>query len=282
MSHSIVQDDGAEPVWPSLDRTLRSFGRESISDFAKNDGRAIDRARAAASPLTDLRTQALIAGALQADRSRIARDVHDTFAQGLTGVVVQLRVASMKALQTGRCQDAGTQESDPVHEALAAASSALRQLNDFMRQLRDPPMALPGCGADGTCDLIRLVRECLALSVARATCTSVYFDTPHELLFLSTYVVHEIAMIVSEAATNAMRHAQADTLECTIVDSSAGLLVEVRDDGRGFDMSQPVSGFGLLGLHERADLIGAQLDVISGPGRGTRITMTVPSSDEAR
>lgn len=284
MAHSIAQDDGAEPVWPSLDRTLRLFGRESFADFAKKDRRVVGHARTALSTLMDLRTQALIAGALQAERSRIARDVHDTFAQGLAGVVAQLRLASNEGLETGPRQgggDAGT-EGDPVREALAAASSALRQLNDFVRQLRDPATALPACGADGTCDVIRVVRESLAMSIARATRTTVYFETPHEALFLSGRVVHEIAMIVSEAAANAIRHAQADTLECMIVNSSACLLVEVTDDGRGFDMSQPVSGFGLLGLHERADLIGAQLDVISGPDRGTRIVLQVPYANEVR
>jgi two-component system, NarL family, sensor histidine kinase UhpB len=85
-----------------------------------------------------------------------------------------------------------------------------------------------------------------------------------------------VFLIFKEALTNAARHASARRIEVEIALGARELLLEIRDDGRGFDPRAPRGGRGLSNLARRAAELRATLEIDSAPGRGTRIALRVP------
>ncbi|MGA9875551.1 MAG: sensor histidine kinase, partial [Solirubrobacteraceae bacterium] len=83
--------------------------------------------------------------------------------------------------------------------------------------------------------------------------------------------------IVQEALTNAAKHGNAKRAVVEVYEDDANVRVSVRDDGAGFDPSAQADGFGLLGMHERVELLDGNLEVISAPGRGTTIVASFPT-----
>ena len=88
----------------------------------------------------------------------------------------------------------------------------------------------------------------------------------------------EIAVyrFAQEALSNVVQHADASNVEVDLTSNGNGLELSVRDDGRGFDPDAPRSGVGLIGLAERARMVGAQFEIESSPGRGTALPLQVP------
>jgi signal transduction histidine kinase len=90
--------------------------------------------------------------------------------------------------------------------------------------------------------------------------------------------------MAQEALSNVTRHARASHVSLTIACASQAMTMTIADDGHGFQVPAspaefaPQGHFGLLGLHERADLIGARLDIQSTPGHGARVTVQLPAS----
>jgi signal transduction histidine kinase len=102
---------------------------------------------------------------------------------------------------------------------------------------------------------------------------------------LSADVELAIYRIVQEALSNVVRHSQAGTVAILFSFRNGDIQAEIRDDGVGFDAPPKASTlaasgkFGLMGMHERADLIGAELSIESEPGRGTQVRLALPASD---
>ena len=88
----------------------------------------------------------------------------------------------------------------------------------------------------------------------------------------------EVFLIIKESLTNVVRHAQATAVDMTLVAETDGLRLEIRDDGKGFVVGAAAGGLGLGSLRERARTLGGTLVIESAPGKGTRITLTVPTS----
>ncbi len=82
--------------------------------------------------------------------------------------------------------------------------------------------------------------------------------------------------LVQEGITNIVKHAEATTVELSLMVDDRGTRLLLRDNGRGFDISQTSTGFGLQGMRERAQAIGGQLTVNSRPGEGCEIRLVVP------
>jgi len=93
---------------------------------------------------------------------------------------------------------------------------------------------------------------------------------------LASDVEETIYRLVQEALHNAVRHAEALTVEVRVAEDADVVRMTVGDDGRGFDADAPPGGFGLLGMRERVDLVEGELEVTSAPGRGTVVAATVP------
>ena len=193
--------------------------------------------------------------AQERERRRIARELHDEIGQTLTAVVLQLdRVG----------QEAHLAVRDDVLQARETVRSSLEDVRGIARRLR--PEALDDLGlasalAALTNDLTRRTR----LPVRRRIAPALPSLAPEEEL-----VVYRVAQ---EALTNVVRHAAARGAELELAVHDRRVELEVRDDGRGFDPASAADGSGLLGMRERAVLIGADLDVGSGPGRGTTVRL---------
>ncbi|MGP0036078.1 MAG: ATP-binding protein [Solirubrobacteraceae bacterium] len=88
--------------------------------------------------------------------------------------------------------------------------------------------------------------------------------------------------MVQEALTNAQKHGGARGATIQVQEDQASVHVTVQDDGRGFDTTAQTRRFGLIGMHERADLLGGTLNIQSNPGHGTTVTAAFPARRRSR
>lgn len=219
-------------------------------------GIAIERAR--------LFARSAELGALE-ERNRLAREIHDTLAQGLAGIALKLELA-----------DALLEAGAPAGRARASVAEALEQarrsLDDARRSVLDLRAApLEGRGLAAALRALAAQAAPGAGLVAEVTIAG----DDGQLTPRTTLGLYRIAQ---EAVANATRHAGAARLELRLVMGGGRAELTVADDGRGFDPSAPVPGrFGLVGMGERARLLGGELRVESAPGRGTRIRVEAPA-----
>jgi signal transduction histidine kinase len=194
------------------------------------------------------------------ERNRIAREIHDTLAQGLTGVVVNLEAAS----RTLRKQNVDV-ALEHIEHARALAQAGLREARLSVRALR--PDALQH--AD--------LSEALQAQVSRlqGSGTSARFTAVGDKIALPRAVESELLRIAQESITNVLKHAQAERVEISLAFRPDLVSLSISDDGVGFDLDAHHEGFGLLGMRERAERIGARLIVSSTPGCGSRVETRV-------
>ena len=200
--------------------------------------------------------------AVLTERTRIAREVHDTLAQDFVGVSLQLEVvAQMLArndLSAARSQIDATRKL--VREGLDDARQSIWELRAVSAKDSLPTRlgrVIQRAGERG------LKAECRVGGTYRAL--------PQEL-------EDEILRIAQEAVTNVVRHAGASTVSVDLRYSPESLLLRIADDGCGFDVAAASSNdghFGVKGMRERAEKITGQLEVESLTGKGTRVTMNV-------
>jgi two-component system, NarL family, sensor kinase len=198
------------------------------------------------------------------ERNRLAREIHDTLAQGLAGIVMQLEAADALLHTEGQSARA----EDAVDQALALARANLEEARRSVHDLRSAP--LEGKTLDEAL-------AALAEEVAAASGLAVDFSLAGEPRPLPLRVEAGLYRIAQEALSNAVRHASARRagLQLTLEPERARLLID--DDGRGFDPDRvPKHHYGLLGLRERARMLGGTMRLETSPGAGTRITIELP------
>ena len=209
--------------------------------------------------------------AVLGERSRIAREIHDTLAQGYVGVSVQLEVLA-ELLRQRKTEDAGKQldqTRDYVRHGLADARQSIWALRTQDASETTLPVKLrrmaEGAGGDGL--------------TARFSLFGAYRPLPAD-------TEREVARIAQEAIQNVKKHAGAIELSVQLEYGPEAVTLEVRDDGRGGALERAAAAspghFGLTGMRERAAEIGATLEVSSSPGEGTTIRLSVPARSEAR
>jgi signal transduction histidine kinase len=199
--------------------------------------------------------------ALLQERNRIARDVHDTLAQGFTGVAMQLQ-AARAAL--GR-RDLSHAE---LHMLAAndVARSSLAEARDSVYALR--PKSLTRGGVTET--LRGLVSR-----IQSAGTLQVELDVRGLVRPLSEAVEAALARIAQEALANVIKHSSATVSRVSLVFAEDAVSLSVRDNGAGFDTTGPRSGLGITGMHERAEQLGGSLLVASAAGAGTEVVFSV-------
>jgi len=200
--------------------------------------------------------------AVLAERTRLAREIHDTLAQGFTGIIVQLQAA----------QDAHTtNDTDRQAHFVEATRLAKRSLAEARRSVQAlRPSELVNTDVGGA--LTRLAQQMTANSDVQITCTVVGVPIP-----LPPEQESHLLRITQEAVTNTLRHAQARHVNIQLVYEGMQVRLVVQDDGQGFDPHLLADGhFGLLGMQERAREIGGSVSVVSEPAHGTTITVSVP------
>jgi signal transduction histidine kinase len=201
--------------------------------------------------------------AILKERTRMARDIHDTLAQGFTGVIIQMEAAE-EALLEEDPEHAG----DHVRRARELARDSLGEARRSVHALR--PQALEKAAfADA---LQAIVKNTVAGTALRTEFQVV--GQPHDL---SPAVEENLLHIGQEALTNVLKHAHATKFNAQISFDSDAVYLELRDNGDGFDLDGiNGGGIGLIGMKERADQIGATVNIVSEPGNGTKITAVSP------
>lgn len=239
----------------------RAFRQEEI-DFTKSLANQVVLAMQLTRISADLRDSAVLA-----ERNRMARDIHDTLAQGLTGVIVQLEAAKDAKAH-------GLQDELDAH-LVRAGSLARDSLNEARRSVRAlRPLALERHNL------------CEALSVMLTTMTagtgvSSRFELHGEPRTLPADWEEGLLHVGQEALTNALRHADASNVTMTVWFDFDAMRLEFADDGRGFDPTRRGDGFGLLGMRERIEKMGGQLLVRSAQSEGVTIQIVVPLAKQA-
>jgi len=201
--------------------------------------------------------------AILKERTRMARDIHDTLAQGFTGVIIQMEAAEEALLEEDSEHAVGH-----VRRARGLARDSLGEARRSVHALR--PQALEKAAF---ADALQAIIENTAAGTALQTEFQI-IGKPHDL---SPAVEENLLHIGQEALTNALKHAHATKFNARVSFDSDAIQLELRDNGDGFDVDGiNGGGIGLIGMKERADQIGATVKVTSEPGKGTKITAVSP------
>jgi signal transduction histidine kinase len=211
-----------------------------------------------------LREQALATEQLATarERNRLARDLHDTLAHALAGLVVQLQ-----AIETLLKAEPEAARSELV-KARRIAQEGLQETRQAIQDLRVSPIEDLGLAR-------ALERAAIDFGDRAGVQVDLHVGDPQAAI--SNDVAAQILFIAKEAFNNIERHADARCVEVTLARHDGRLLLEIRDDGRGFDEAQvdEAERFGLQGMYERAEMIGARLSVESKVGQGTVVHLTM-------
>jgi PAS domain S-box-containing protein len=209
-----------------------------------------------------LQKQAEAASILE-ERNRMAREIHDTLAQAFTGILAQVGAANQVL-------------TDDL-EATQAHLDLIKELaRTGLTEARRSVVALrPQLLEEGS--LQSALHRLVAQTRTAANDTTLYYEIEGAVYSLPPEVESNLLRMGQEALTNAMRHANADEIRVELRYDRDQVCLRVQDNGQGFGVgSIPCAeGFGLLGMSERAERIGAQLTIRSQPGQGTEIIVTV-------
>jgi len=198
------------------------------------------------------------------ERERMAREFHDTLAQGLAGLILQLEAAD-SYLEN----DNPVRAQEIVQQAMQRARTTLDEARRAIQALR--PSALErGSLIDA---LGQAIDQFGATTSVRTT-----FEVDTRPPGVSQEAAQDILRIVQESLSNVAHHAHADHVLVQLAERDGGLHLVVQDDGVGFDLAEGLerpSCFGLAGMQERASRLGGTLRVESAPEEGTKVTLEI-------
>ncbi len=200
--------------------------------------------------------------AVMAERNRLARDIHDTLAQGFTGVIMQL-----EAVKGALAHGDKTAVAAHVERASDLARASLGEARRSVRALR--PRSLEGSS-------LCVALEALFDRMTRGTGLHAEFHLLGNVPKLPADWEEGLLRIAQESLTNMIRHAKGKNFRAALVVSDEEIQFRLSDDGIGFQVHAEHEGFGLLGMKERADQMGAEFSIRSTPGEGTEIQITLP------
>jgi PAS domain S-box-containing protein len=200
------------------------------------------------------------------ERNRMARDIHDTLAQGFTGVIVQLEAAE-DAVSCGYRKEA----DNHLHRAGELARQSLSEARRSVHALR--PRALE---EHNFWDALKgSIKNTTVGTALHAT-----FEAQGKLPQLPQPWQENLLHIGQEALTNALKYAHARNFKTRLTYKAKELRLELRDDGDGFKVKDRHDGVGLRGMRERVEQMGGELEITSSRGKGTRITVVLPANGE--
>jgi signal transduction histidine kinase len=196
--------------------------------------------------------------AILEERNRLARDIHDTLAQGFAAILMQLQAAQ---------REEGTLPERVTCKLDTAIELARRHLVDARRSVSGLRPHVTSAN-----DLATTLKRVADLT--RRT-TDIRIDLAvDELPRYGDVIEREVAAIAEEALTNAVRHSSAQRITLRASSPrSIGLRLSVEDDGRGIARERRSAGFGMTSMHERAERIGASLTIVTAPRSGTEVVV---------
>ncbi|MCC6170104.1 MAG: GAF domain-containing sensor histidine kinase [Caldilineaceae bacterium] len=207
-----------------------------------------------------------VVGAQEAERQRIARDLHDATGQSLSAIGLGLR-----GLENALAEH-GLPHSVQLRAIQSFANDAMVELRRIIEDLRPPQLDELG--------LAPALRWYFRTFQARYPEIALRFEVQDEMARLLPEYETLLFRIVQEALTNIAKHADARNIEVGLDIAPEELMIYISDDGIGFDaeavMGGRSPGWGLVGIRERTQLLGGELQIRSQPGRGTDVTVRMP------
>ena len=197
------------------------------------------------------------------ERARLAREIHDGLAQTIG--FLKLQAAQLRKYLVDGDAERAHQNADLFYETLSEAYQDARQAIDGLR------ISPAESGLDGWLEqMVSEFQEISGLPVEQEE-HEVHTNLPSE-------IQAQLVRILQEALSNVRKHAQASRVWVDCRETTDDLLIELRDDGQGFSPEDITSAsqYGLRGMQERAELIGADFQVISRPGEGTVLRIRLP------
>jgi signal transduction histidine kinase len=247
---------GAITLEPAPGDPMNPARETLVRDLAAQAGLVLRNVRL----IEDLRaSRQRLVSAQDEERRRLERDIHDGVQQQLVALTVQLRLAEQLV------------DRDPAkaREHLSAlqqrTNEALEDLRDLAHGIYPPLLADKGLPTA----LQAQARKSPVPVTVEANAVARYPQAVESAVYFSCL----------EALNNVAKYAGADHVSMTIEQRNGSLLFEVADDGRGFDADGTSYGTGLQGIADRLDAIGGTIHISSEPGRGTRLTGTVPAEE---
>lgn len=190
------------------------------------------------------------------ERTRIARDIHDSLGHTLTTLNVQLELAQ-------------TLHSPNPARALLALNTAKSLTIQSLQEVRRAVSTMREGGFDLNAALNSLVEQMNQTQTFK-------IDAQINLPKLPLQVSQQLYLIFKEGLTNMQKHSQASSIHLWTQSTTEEITLGLSDDGVGFDPQMPSAGFGLRGMQERVQLLSGQMKIHSAPGKGTLIQVSIP------
>lgn len=228
---------------------------QAINRMAQSLGeiqRKVDAAREARREAAD--------SAREAERRRLARELHDSVLQDLGAVKLELETAMRKS---------AVPQLQPTIDRLIAVINELRRVVDDLRP------------TDLSVVSLREAITTYARTRTHGANVQLHIDLPEEIQ-IPEWVTRDALRVAQEAVNNAMRHGSPSHLGIYLYRQEPWIVLEITDDGPGFDPDRVVLGGGIRGMRERAAAQGGELEITSVPGEGTMIRMLIPAGSRLR
>jgi signal transduction histidine kinase len=223
--------------------------------------------------ITELREKALqqaSEAAAQAERNRIARELHDTIKQHIFSISVS--AAAAQALW----QDENAEDARLAMEDIQrSAKEAQVEMQALLQHLRPAPLE-----NTSLIEALHIQAQALGLRTGAQMHVDLAALPANDRLLPGTQ--EAIFRLVQEAFANIAKHARARTVWLALRTTGQALRIEVRDDGQGFDPTNVRNGMGLNNLHERAEALHGRIEVSSQPGQGTTVLISIPLLEALR
>lgn len=205
--------------------------------------------------------------AVMEERARIAREIHDTIAQGLTGIVIQLETAEYCI-------------ADDPATTLLWIQKACKLARDTLTEARNSVWALRPHTLEDS-NLVTAISKMIE-RLSQDVSVAIDFSRLGILTPLPSGMEHDLQRLCQEAITNALKHANARWIHVALLFTPEEIELSVQDDGQGFDPAQPrrSNSFGLYIMEERVAHMDGKLTITSGTGQGTCIIIRVPVDSE--
>jgi PAS domain S-box-containing protein len=261
LDHRLLMPDGRVKHVHVVARAARhASGLEFIG--AIMDVTATKRAQREVRRARERALQARFTAALE-ERTRLAREIHDTLLQGFTGVALQLTAAARRV--------SGSETASTLEAVVDLAQRTLDDARQAVWDLRAPALA----GGTFTAALRRAAEEAV-----RGTNLGLTFEVVGAERSLTPEIEAAAARVLQEALANTIKHAGAGSVLVRVSYDARGLRLSASDDGKGFEVDPAFRAYGghwgLLGMKERVNQLRGKLTVRSAPGQGTTIALRIP------
>jgi signal transduction histidine kinase len=243
-----------------LKARIPSSGRDEVGHLEQAFNSMAERLEAA------VQVQRTVAGteARRAERTRIARELHDSISQDLFS-------ASLLAGGLRKALPADSDLRRQVEAMEVSLARTMREMRAMLLELR--PIALEDAGlAEALDELCRTYEARLGISIS-ARIDPLRLDAPVE---------HAVLRVVQEALGNAVRHGEPHAIELRVAETDGQVAVTIQDDGHGFDPSKAAErhGMGLALMRERVSELGGTVEILSAPERGATVKVSLPGGSE--